>query len=150
MSSGWRCHCGARNAPKQQECEGCGAERKPGRAKPLREHCWIDGSPLNLIGFCEEGNGYPLNSPCPFACPVCRRPLSWSGACLACFGCTTGRREEWTMPGDRYEVVEGASGSHWVKVESGPRGVCTVEENAANLAKIKSLFATAPMMQKVK
>jgi len=65
------------------------------------------------------------------ACPHCRGPLDWDGGCNRCHGCTTGRKEDWTFPGDKYELQKG----HWQRVE-GPRRACTPEENAAGFAKL--------------
>ena len=65
----------------------------------------------------------------PYVCPLCRHPLTWEGGCESCHGTSTGRREEWTFPGDRYELEAG----HFVKV-AGPRRAMTSAENTLGLA----------------
>lgn len=100
-------------------------EDKPG--VPLT--CAVEGAALTSVGYCEAGQGYALSVACPFACPYCRQALKWTGDCSnpSCHGCASGAREDWTIPGDRYELRRG----HWVMVERGPRTVCTVEQNKA-------------------
>ena len=58
-------------------------------------------------------------------CPLCRHPLSWSGACYACHGCTTGQREDRVYPGDQYELTH----NHWRLVAAGPAKAETAEQN---------------------
>ena len=72
---------------------------------------------------------------CPFVCPLCRNPRMWSGGCFYCHGTSTGRREDWAFPGDRYEL----DGGHFVKV-CGPRRACSVEENAAGFAALRVIL----------
>ena len=95
--------------------------------------CPFDGAPLEGDHFCPRGDGYPIGTVCPFACPICRQPLEWSGGCFACHGCTTGTREDWTFPGDGYYTHEMdgkqiGDGHHWVKGQ-GPRRACSRDEN---------------------
>jgi len=61
--------------------------------------------------------------------------LAWDGGCERCHGCTTGRREDWTFPGDRYELDKG----HWQPVDV-PRKACTPEQNAAGFAAIRAVL----------
>jgi hypothetical protein len=86
---------------------------------------------------------------CPFACPMCRKPLEWSGACYACHGTITGQREDWSFPGDRYELERG----HWVKVAAGPRPACSRVENRAGAGDLVRIFAAgagvAPVEEEV-
>lgn len=89
--------------------------------------CPADHTTLRGDGWCATGQGYPLEWPCPFACPMCRGPLSWDGGCERCHGCTTGERVDWTFPGDRYDTHDDdgqplGDGRHWVKID-GPRAV---------------------------
>lgn len=134
MPKDWKCSaCHASNRPEVEACENCGVTRPESkrRAAPTApSRCSVDGSRLRGDGFCELGQGYPVAAVCPFACPHCRRPLAWSGKCLACHGCSTGRPHDWSIPGDRYELEAG----HWQLVEKGPRPVCTTAENRAAVA----------------
>lgn len=132
----WTCSCGQKNTDRVETCE-CGAER-PTRAEsaPRRTRCSC-GAELMASGLCSETGGYPLGMTCPFACPMCRQSLSWEGACFSCHGTSTGRREDWTMPGDRYEPVEG----HWQRILAGPRRACTVAENKAASALLNAVMA---------
>lgn len=100
-------------------------------------------------GFCMAGNGYPLGTACPFVCPICRQPLDWSGGCVSCHGCTTGKREDWTFPGDGYYTheVDGkqiGDGHHWVKGQDGPRPAATLAESQAAVRKIKAMLGVNP------
>ena len=96
------------------------------------------GAALLGSGLCSEGGGYPAwLTVCPIACPICRKALTWAGACNSCYGSTTGLREEWTFPGDRYELA----GGHWCVVARGPRPVCTVDENRAGLRRVAAIFS---------
>ena len=131
----WLCSCGARSRPSAQYCEACGAERssagesRGSRGSPAvargRERCDC-GSALLASGICADTGGYPLSSRCPFVCPYCRGNLEWSGACPRCYGCTTGRREDWTFPGKEYRPDKG----HWQETGPANRKACSPEENA--------------------
>lgn len=88
--------------------------------------CPYDGVVLHASGLCPEGQGYPLGTPCPFACTICRKPLEWSGACHACRGREHVGDPE-CFPGDRWELYDDAGkpigdGQHWTLVERGPIG----------------------------
>jgi len=123
-------------------CPTCGWA--PPAPPPLREakpaYCALDGTTLER-GFCHAGGGYPVTSACPFACPLCGQRLGWDGGCEACHGCTTGRREDWTFPGHRFELDAG----HYVRDDSLPPGrrACTPAQNAAGLAAVQLILATA-------
>lgn len=135
----WRCVCGAYSASVHAECEGCGAARpeaSSGSGVQARR-CPIDLAPLGAMGWCERGQGYPAGMACPFACPLCRHALTWDGRCFDCHGTLTGKREDWTIPGDRYELV----GGHWRKVEGGPQACLSAEENRRRLADLVSEVA---------
>lgn len=97
--------------------------------------CPVDAAALDYRGFCELGRGYPEGMRCPFVCPLCRKRLSWSGACLTCFGTSTGRREDWSIPGDRYEL----QGRHWVFI-SGPGRVIGPEDHMALTQNIREML----------
>jgi hypothetical protein len=86
-------------------------------------------------GICSATGGYPATASCPLACPICRGLLSWDGGCERCHGCATGRRTDWTFPGDRYELDTG----HWQRVD-GPRAACTPEQNAAGFAAVGAIL----------
>jgi len=140
----WPCDCGAENRSKSRECHSCGSP-KPGKrsgppgtpeAPKIPKVCQYDKATLQADGFCPRGEGYVLTLACPFSCPICRRPLAWDGGCEACKGCVTGQREDWTFPGDRYEIEAG----HWRLKAKGPRPACTVAENAAGFAAIRELL----------
>jgi len=119
---------------KGKGCKLCGwqvpAETAPTR--PPRTLCDC-GASLLASGLCSAAGGYPATSSCPLACPICRGPLAWDGGCERCHGCTTGRREDWTFPGDRYELDKG----HWQRVD-GPRKACTPAQNAAGFAQLRA------------
>lgn len=139
--TGWTCaSCRASNASMWTYCEACGQERggagtKPGSpAKASRTSCDC-GAGLTTQGLCERFGGYPATSTCPFTCPICRGPLDWSGGCERCHGCTSGRREDWTFPGDRYALEKG----HWQRVD-GPRRACTREQNAKGMAEVRAIL----------
>src|SRR3990167_3530598 len=115
MTRAWTCAgCGATNEQRWTVCEGCGAERRRhssaagghGPAQAIRTVCDC-GAVLLGSGICSVTGGYPATSACPFACPICRGGLGWDGGCERCRGCTTGRREDWTFPGDCYELDKG-------------------------------------------
>jgi hypothetical protein len=131
MARPWKCvACHASNGPEAVGCENCGVAKPEPKRRESREaakprHCEVDGGTLDSKGFCSVGQGYVSAAPCPFACPFCRHLLTWDGRCFTCYGCTTGRREDWTIPGDRYET----DGGHWRLVEKGPQAVCTPEQN---------------------
>ncbi len=140
MMSDWICPaCRANNGGGWATCEGCGKDRpepeRPAAPGPKRCYC---GGPRLASGICERTGGYPATYSCHFACPICRARLDWSGGCDQCHGCTSGRREDWTFPGDRYELTDG----HWHWVD-GPRKACTPEENAAGFAKIRAILSHA-------
>lgn len=138
---GWLCACRANNGPEHDRCEGCGTLRP---RVALREsepsRCPFDGEPLAADGFCARGAGYPIDRRCALACPYCRQPLEWSGACLACHGSRTpSDRRTWTMPGDRYELDHESGGPrgdgrHWVWVVAGPRAGSRPEDHREALA----------------
>lgn len=143
------------------ECPDCGwraaraGSDKPVRMIPAREHCDC-GAALYASGLCAEAGGYPATAALTwwqdyehalpqvyrFTCPHCRGPLDWSGGCERCHGCTTGRRDDWAFPGDRYELEKG----HWQCVASGPRPACPPAANAAGLAEVRALLATMPAL----
>ena len=110
-------------------------------AAKVPAHCPADGGRLQADGWCETGQGYFEHMSCPFPCPICRQPLSWNGGCDTCKGCTSGNREDWTFPGERYEF----EGAHWRRVaglEAGRRA-CTVEENMAGARAVRDILARA-------
>lgn len=130
----WSCiSCRAKNDGDRVSCEYCGVARpepKSTRKAPEIHQCELDGGPLDARGYCAIGQGFVITAACPFACPFCRHALTWEGKCFACFGCSTGRREDWTIPGDRYEVV----GGHWrVAERPGPVSIATDSQEAAQL-----------------
>ena len=98
--------------------------------------CPEDGAILESNGRCKTGRGFPATLRCPFACPLCRQPLDWDGGCQACHGCRTARREDWTFPGDRYEL----EGGHYRWVAGKDRRACTPLENAAGLAEVRRIL----------
>lgn len=125
---------------KRGLCPKCGwsppVEEAPGMAfVPAMRACWVEGARREEDGFCSTGNGYPRGMRCPFACPLCRHPLTWDGACFACHGTTTGQRENWTFPGDCYELVK----QHWVKTDSGPRPSLSVADAIQIFALMRAL-----------
>jgi hypothetical protein len=139
----WTCTaCHVHNPAHARACEGCGEDRaaRPAPADPKPRRCVIDGAALEADGYCHAGAGYPVSFACPFACPLCRKPLTWDGGCEACHGTSTGRREDWAFPGDRYELEDG----HWRKILAGPRPACSPEENAQAARIMAGLLATMP------
>jgi hypothetical protein len=144
----WTCRqCQANNSWIEKVCEACGQERGVGTQEPAAGRaCLIDGGMLDARGWCRAGDGYPIDMKCPFVCPLCRAPLSWSGGCDTCKGTGTpaAPRERWAFPGDRYEIRLG----HYVKVD-GPRRACSVEENKAGLARVRAVLAGAPILEAV-
>jgi len=130
MAKTWICDCGRRNSADRDTCVDCERARpdQPERrvkAKVMRR-CEVDDGTIDERGYCSSANAFVSWAWCPFVCPLCRHPLTWDGVCFACFGCSTGKREDWTIPGDRYETQKG----HWYMVEQGPFRVCTPEQNA--------------------
>jgi hypothetical protein len=77
-----------------------------------------------------------MTAGCPFACPICRGPLGWGGECLNCHGCRTGRRADWTFPGDTYEL----QGGHYRLVARGRTPVCSPEDNAAAMRTLRTIL----------
>lgn len=143
----WKCGCGALNESSDLQCEACGlAVPAASAALPTstRMTCPVDRAAINR-GFCMRGQGYPMTEVCPFSCPICRKPLQWSGACYECFGTTTGRREDWSFPGDHFELQEG----HWVKVAEGARRACTQAENKAGARDLLRALAGSALAAKV-
>lgn len=144
--------------------------RDPGR-------CPHDGAILDTSGVCHLGGGYGylayrevllddnktdvrlLARPCPFACPICREFLEWDGRCEKCHGCTSGSRDDWTFPGDRYDLFDDegkplpdgtkAGGQHWIKT-GGPRKAVSASANAENLRLLQRVLANAPLLEKPK
>lgn len=103
----------------------------PTTRQPL-SRCPYDGAELDTREFCPEGMGYPNSVPCPFACPICRKPLEWSGACHTCHG-RESHGDPRCMPGDRYDLFDDVGkpigdGQHWTKIERGPVGAVTYEQ----------------------
>ena len=121
----------------------------PTRVKSGR--CPHDQAPLATDGYCQRGSGYPLTVACPFACPYCRQPLEWSGACLHCHGSATPLlRDSWTYPGDRWETHDPddrpiGDGQHWQRVATGPRPVYRPSpEESAILQRVLTRLAQSP------
>jgi hypothetical protein len=54
---------------------------------------------------------------------------------MRCHGCTTGRREDWSYPGDRYELEK----QHWVKV-GGPSRAIVVEGNLSAMRALRAML----------
>jgi hypothetical protein len=136
----WTCGCGAVNGARSVKCEICD-EPKPKGAKVELDAkkpavCETDGSVLEN-GFCHAGGGYAKHWPCPFVCSICRGPLTWNGGCHRCHGCRTGERDDWTYPGDRYELDAG----HWRLVAKGPFPVASQEQNKAALRVVHDVWA---------
>lgn len=143
MANLWTCaNCHVLNPSHATACEACGRDREAA-AQPSKGKtpaiCPADGARLQADGWCPQGNGYLAHMACPFACPICRQLLSWDGGCEHCHGCTTGEREDWTFPGDRYELDAG----HWQKILAGPRRACTREENAAGARTLAAILGAA-------
>lgn len=113
--------------------------------------CPHDQAPLAGDGYCQRGQGYPLTVACPFACPYCRQPLEWSGACLHCHGSATPLlRDSWSYPGDRWETHDPddrpiGDGQHWQRVATGPRPVYRPSpEESAILQRVLTRLAQSP------
>lgn len=110
-------------------------------------HCLLERGlgPQGSRAWCPEGNAFSTMAPCPFACPICRQPLDWSGGCKSCHGTYSGGRRQWTFPGDRYDRFDDegkpiSDGMHWHKVD-GPRPACTPEENIENMKTLRLVLA---------
>jgi hypothetical protein len=132
-------------------CERCGWTAPHGPA-PERggRLCPADHAVLERDGFCPTGRGYPLGMPCPFACPICRGMLDWSGGCESCHGTSTSGRESWTFPGDRYDCYDDngqpiGDGRHWVKTD-GPRAACRPEENLMHAQEIQRILGKSALV----
>jgi hypothetical protein len=144
----WICpRCGTR--VRGETCRRCGIDRpaEPGRPPPERvewtkpESCPNDGALLDDHRYCHRGRGYAAGTECPFSCPLCRGPLGWAGDCQQCHGTTTGRREDWTFPGQRYEF----DGGHYKLVDPATmRPVCSPEDNAAAMRALRALLRRFP------
>lgn len=162
MANEWTCG-GCGNVNTRKECVKCGTEQPNAvgtRDKPpelARLRCRYDGETLETDGFCLAGNGYPDYLKCPIACPFCRQPLEWSGACFGCHGSAAhGEKETWTVPGHRYETHDDqghriGDGQHWVSQVQGPRPACSPQQNAAEakmLARVLSGIGTQPIVEK--
>ena len=152
MAKSWKCTCGASNPNLRQTCDNCGGERPlAGGAPKAPLRCIYDGTQLDALGFCLEGNGFPTSLRCPFACPFCRQPLEWSGACFQCFGTATRRQHDsWAFPGARHETHDDegqpiGDGQHWVKVLEAGRPVASAAENRVALWTVQELLAAAPV-----
>lgn len=145
MAKGWQCTaCRAKNDAGAEQCEHCGVARPEPKVREGKEagrprQCELDGGPLDARGYCSVANGFVAAAPCPFACPFCRHALTWEGKCFACFGCSSGQREDWTVPGDRYELDKG----HWYLVEKGPRAVCPYEQHVEALRIAQAVYQGA-------
>lgn len=139
-ATSWTCrNCHGSNAAEWTICEGCGGVREAVEvplAPPPKRKCTSCGVVLLASGLCSAKGGYSSAMACPHACPICRGPLAWDGGCDRCHGCTSGKREDWTFPGDRYELDKG----HWQRVD-GPRKACTPDENVAGFAAIRVLLS---------
>lgn len=111
------------------------SDTKPEFAPEAPPRLTCDCGSILVDGLCRTSGGYPATMTCPFSCPICRGPLSWAGACERCHGCTSGRREDWTFPGARYELEKG----HWQLVERiTGRAACAPEEQLAGLAEVRA------------
>lgn len=140
----WICAaCGVNNREQDDRCEECGRAAAPrGKAEPEAPSRACDcGGMLDARGWCDRASGFTHLARCPYVCPLCRQPLTWEGGCGRCHGCTTGRREDWAFPGDRYEVTDG----HYRKV-CGPRQACSPAENILGLADCVAALGDAPML----
>jgi len=143
MARMWTCECRALNTSSAAVCSVCGLDRTPRKAKPARgtvSICPADNSPVKN-GVCSRTGEFPMTERCPFACPICRKALEWSGACSSCNGTMTGQRDDWTFPGDRYELEDG----HWVKALDGPRRACTRAENQQGARDLVRALAGSPL-----
>jgi hypothetical protein len=124
------------------------AKRKGGDPAPLgitssteRVLCITHGVELRHDGWCPLGQAYATNAPCPFVCPVCRGPLDWVGGCVKCHGCTTGNKEDWTFPGDRYERDDDNPGHYRLTDLKAGRPSCTPRENIAAMQIVQAVLA---------
>ena len=126
------------------------SERIPS-TQPLR--CPIHGVPLEQgpgpagsAAWCPVEERYSTLAACPFVCPLCRHPLDWAGECNACHGSTTGERDSWTFPGDRYDRFDDqgeplGDGLHWYLTKAGPRRAVSAATNVANMQLLRELIA---------
>jgi hypothetical protein len=110
----WTCPaltCRVKNRDHDESCELCGTARPDeiARERPPVAVCPFDGARLRADGWCEQGDGFPMQYPCPFVCDVCRSALTWAGTCHHC---------DRYAPGDRYEYDD--KHPHWRLVEKGP------------------------------
>lgn len=143
----WAClHCGDVNLVGQSRCGNCGRQSDSVMvpSSSIVRHCPYDGGELMASGLCLRRGGFPLGQRCGFVCPLCRGSLDWSGGCDRCHGTTTGRREDWAFPGDRYDCYDDfgkpiGDGVHWVKTD-GPRQACSVQENKAHALRITQML----------
>jgi len=143
MARMWTCECKALNTSSAAVCSVCGLDRTPRKAKAARGTVSICPADNALVknGVCSRTGEFPMTERCPFACPICRKPLEWSGACHRCHGTTSGQREDWSFPGDRYEL----EGGHWVKTADGPRRACTRGENQAGAREVLRVLSGAAL-----
>lgn len=118
--------------------------------KPIPTTCPFDHADLQTDGFCQVGGGYPLGVQRRESCPYCRGDLEWDGGCFRCHGCGTGRREDWSFPGARYDrfTAQGlviGDGQHWVLTDPTTDRPCTSEtETSTRLAAIYRILTSAP------
>ncbi len=146
MAVMWTCECRSLNKSRDSVCYQCGLERAPKKAALAPGKltiCPADRAPIR-DGVCSRTGWFPMTESCPFSCPICRKPLEWCGACYSCHGTTSGKREDWEFPGDRYELEDG----HWIKVLDGPRRACTPAENQAGARELLRVLSGAPMLKK--
>jgi hypothetical protein len=135
------------------ECPECGSQTRgytcrkcgwkdPRAGKATTEsggaYCPACHYPLRSDGFCDKGQGYAKTLPrSPAICPTCRSFLEWGGHCFGCHGAHDGRREHWSVPGHRHELVE----DHWVQVELGPFAVPSPEISNAALKILEAVMS---------
>lgn len=88
--------------------------KKPDRLCPYHH------IPLDEIGFCWEGGGYPYKlflNDSPFSCPLCHHALAWNGGCGMCNGTTTiSDLDSRTFSGTPYKLEK----NHWVPTGEPP------------------------------
>lgn len=124
------------------------ARRKGGHPAALdpassteRVLCIAHGVELRHDGWCRLGQAYATNAACPFVCPICRGPLDWTGGCVKSHGCTTGNRNDWTFPGDRYERDDDNPGHYKLTDLKAGRPSCTPRENIAAMQIVQAVLA---------
>lgn len=152
----WSCRCGSLNRGADTACRACATPKgktpaalAPAGAPGFQGTCPHDGAALIEGGFCPQAGGYPFGPACPFACPICRGKLDWTGGCYACHGTTRFGRHTWTFPGDRYDRHDEhgeplGDGRHWVLTVKGPRE-CIGAEEAQEVARLAGrIFSAAP------